>query len=208
MPKVGMEPIRRKAIQDAAARIISKQGFIRTTMGDVAKAAKVSTGMINHYYKNKTDLLVETLNYLSEHNQARIRKECAASSNGIEKLRVLARAAVSSDQGMDLMVSRVWAWAIAEAIQSKPMANAIQRRREAFQQLLVDIICEITPDSRRRERRTASLAAELDAYLTGLSVCVASGGVNIDPVAVEQSLAAMIVHDMPSKGAGRGTAET
>ncbi|MEI9964640.1 MAG: TetR/AcrR family transcriptional regulator [Caulobacteraceae bacterium] len=192
MPKLGMEPVRREQIRKAAASIVAKLGFIRTTLADVAKAAKVSTGMINHYYANKTALLIETLNYTSEDTQANMRKECRGKQ-GMEKIAILAKASMNPGR-RGLVNSRIWAWAIAEAIHSKEMSAAIQRRRDAFQELLLEIVYEIAPDLRERQADALALAAELDAYITGLSVYSVSGGRHIEFDAVERSLTAMILH--------------
>ena len=55
----------------AAAQVISEQGFAGTTMRMVAEEAGVSTGMLNHYFANRMDMLEETLLFVSMRQQAR-----------------------------------------------------------------------------------------------------------------------------------------
>ena len=73
MPKLGMGPIRREQICRAAATVISREGFAGTTMRMVAEEAGVSTGMLNHYFANRQDLLTQALVYVSERTQERMR---------------------------------------------------------------------------------------------------------------------------------------
>lgn len=47
-------------------RTIARRGFARTTMGQVAKAAGLSQGIVNFYFKTKESLLYETLVSLAE----------------------------------------------------------------------------------------------------------------------------------------------
>lgn len=39
MPKIGMEPVRRKALVDAALRVIGDQGTLAVTMSEIARTA-------------------------------------------------------------------------------------------------------------------------------------------------------------------------
>ena len=73
MPKLGMGPIRREQICRAAAAVISSRGFDGTTMRMVAEEAGVSTGMLNHYFANRMEMLEETLLFVSQRQQARDR---------------------------------------------------------------------------------------------------------------------------------------
>jgi AcrR family transcriptional regulator len=50
---------KRQAILDATLRLISKNGFHGTAMSKVAQEARVSTGIIYHYFDNKDELIDE-----------------------------------------------------------------------------------------------------------------------------------------------------
>ncbi len=73
MPKLGMGPIRREQICRAAAAVIAREGFAGSTMRMVAEEAGVSTGMLNHYFANRQDLLTQALVFVSERAQERYR---------------------------------------------------------------------------------------------------------------------------------------
>ncbi|MBK5567037.1 transcriptional regulator BetI [Ensifer sp. 2YAB10] len=64
MPKVGMEPVRRKALVDAALRVIGDQGTLTVTMSEIARQAGVSPALAHHYFGSKEQLLIETIRSL------------------------------------------------------------------------------------------------------------------------------------------------
>ena len=64
MPKVGMQPIRRKQLIEATAAVIHQYGYANTTVAKISKIAGVSTGIIHHYFDGKNDLLAETMRQL------------------------------------------------------------------------------------------------------------------------------------------------
>jgi TetR/AcrR family transcriptional regulator, transcriptional repressor of bet genes len=64
MPKVGMGPIRRKQLVDAAIQSIHQDGFANATVARIARRAGVSNGIVHHYFTSKDDLLFETMRSL------------------------------------------------------------------------------------------------------------------------------------------------
>lgn len=64
MPKVGMEPIRRKQLIDATIASIHAKGFGDTTVKQISAEAGVSAGIIHHYFGGKNELLEATMRKL------------------------------------------------------------------------------------------------------------------------------------------------
>lgn len=64
MPKVGMEPLRRKALIDAAILAIGERGSLDVTMSEIAGRAGVSPALAHHYFGAKDDLLEATMRHL------------------------------------------------------------------------------------------------------------------------------------------------
>ncbi|GAU75551.1 GyrI-like domain-containing protein [Fusibacter sp. 3D3] len=60
MPKVGMEPIRRRELIRAVLWIIANKGFEEVTLDKVALRAGVSKGVVAYYFKNKEMLINES----------------------------------------------------------------------------------------------------------------------------------------------------
>ncbi len=64
MPKLGMAPIRRKQLVEAAIAVIHEQGFANATVARIARWAGISSGMVHHYFRDKDDLLFATVRHL------------------------------------------------------------------------------------------------------------------------------------------------
>ena len=66
MPKVGMEPIRRRQLIAATIEAIHQAGFGQTTVAEVSRRAGLSSGIVAHYFQDKSGLLEATLRSLAE----------------------------------------------------------------------------------------------------------------------------------------------
>lgn len=63
--------MRRQQLIDATIKCISRKGLGSTTLGDVAKMAGLSQGIVNLHFNSKENLLNETLRYLSQEYRSR-----------------------------------------------------------------------------------------------------------------------------------------
>jgi TetR/AcrR family transcriptional repressor of bet genes len=59
-----MEPLRRRALIDAAISAIGERGSLDVTMSDIAGRAGVSSALAHHYFGAKEDLLQATMRHL------------------------------------------------------------------------------------------------------------------------------------------------
>ena len=66
MPKVGMEPIRKKQLIDATLVVIAEYGFHSATISLISKQAGLSSGIISHYFGGKQGLIEAAMRYLLE----------------------------------------------------------------------------------------------------------------------------------------------
>ena len=62
--KIDKKIVKKQRIQDAAIRVMAKQGYHGTTISQIAKAAGVADGTIYLYFENKDDLLLKTIDEL------------------------------------------------------------------------------------------------------------------------------------------------
>ncbi|WP_226570406.1 transcriptional regulator BetI [Mangrovibacter yixingensis] len=67
MPKVGMQPIRRRQLIDATLSAINEVGLHDATIAQIASRAGVSTGIISHYFRDKNGLLEATMRDITTH---------------------------------------------------------------------------------------------------------------------------------------------
>jgi len=61
-----IEDLRRKQIVDTAIRTIATRGFEHTTLNHIAEEAGVSTGVITYHFRNKDDLIEQSIKKLFE----------------------------------------------------------------------------------------------------------------------------------------------
>ncbi|HSF94992.1 MAG TPA: transcriptional regulator BetI [Thermohalobaculum sp.] len=73
MPRIGMEPIRRKALIEAAIETIGAQGSLDVTMSQIARSAGVSPALAHHYFGGKEQLFLATMRHLLTEFGANIR---------------------------------------------------------------------------------------------------------------------------------------
>jgi len=64
MPKVGLQPIRKRELIEATFEVIERGGLEGVTVAAVAKAAGLSAGIVAHYFGNKDGLLEAAMRYL------------------------------------------------------------------------------------------------------------------------------------------------
>lgn len=60
-PKVGVAPLRREQIVRATIRCLARDGYSGLTMKKVARAARVSQGILHYYFADKRAILVAAL---------------------------------------------------------------------------------------------------------------------------------------------------
>ncbi len=75
MPRLGMEPVRRRALIDATLTAVGERGSLDVTMSEIAARAGVSSALAHHYFGAKDDLLLATMRHLL----AELRREAVAA---------------------------------------------------------------------------------------------------------------------------------
>lgn len=166
MPKLGMGPIRREQICRAAAAVIAREGFPGTTMRVVASEAGVSTGMLNHYYANRQELLTQALVYVTERSQERYRAAIAGIPPGRERLEALLDSVLAED-GEAIETWRVWIAVYGEAVRLPELRATIEERLSHWFDL-IDVALEGLVELRGSE--PVPWAWRVDSLLTGLAL--------------------------------------
>lgn len=98
MPKLGMEPIRRRELIDATIKAIHVSGMNGLTMGDIARRAGVSPALAHHYFGSKDDLLIATLGHLLGEFAVEIRARLKVASGPRERVGAVIEASFGDDQ--------------------------------------------------------------------------------------------------------------
>lgn len=175
MPKLGMGPIRREQICRAAARTISEQGFAGTTMRMVAEEAGVSTGMLNHYFANRMEMLEETLVFVSQRQQEREAAAIEGIGPGEGRLRALVRSVLPTDQD-STEAWRVWIAAHGASVRLPHLRKLMGGRNDLWFEILQRGLEGIVPTTPREK---VPYAWQLDALMNGLIIQAITSEANI-----------------------------
>ncbi|MHA7970142.1 transcriptional regulator BetI [Rhizobium sp. CAU 1783] len=98
MPKVGMEPVRKKALVDAALRAIGHHGSLSVTMSEIAREAGVSAALAHHYFGSKEHLLTETIRALLRQLKVDTVRALRTATTPRQRLSAIIRVSFDADQ--------------------------------------------------------------------------------------------------------------
>ena len=144
MPRVGMEPIRRKALIEAAIETIGAQGSLDVTMSQIARSAGVSPALAHHYFGGKDQLFLATMRHLLTDFAEGVRDALRASDAPRARISGIIRQSFGPDQFVPATVA---AWlAFYVLAQSDPQARrllGVYARR--LNSNLVDALIRIAP---------------------------------------------------------------
>lgn len=159
MPRIGMEPLRRQALIDAAIGAIGARGSLDVTMQDIAGRAGVSAALAHHYFGAKDDLLEATLRHLLAELAAEARAALAAAgSDG--RARVLALIAVNlSGRQFDAATVTAWLAFYGEARHAPAVARLLAIYARRLRSNLMSGLARLMP--RDRAGQAADVLAAL-----------------------------------------------
>ena len=139
-----MEPIRRKALIEAAIETIGAQGNLDVTMSQIARSAGVSPALAHHYFGGKDQLFLATMRHLLSDFSKGVREALRASDAPRARISGIIRQSFGPDQFAPATVA---AWlAFYVLAQSDPKARCllgIYARR--LNSNLVDALARIAP---------------------------------------------------------------
>ena len=188
MPLPELGAIRREQICRSASEVISEKGFAGSTMRLVAERAGVSTGMLNHYFSNRAEMLLETLVFVSTRMQARCHAAVDGVPAGEERVRALVRAALPTDQ-QTIVAWRTWIAAYGEAVRSDALRNTIEHRLEPWYETLAYALEGMEA---RDGARIIPLTWQFDGLLNGLAIQWLTAKPNMDLGQIEAALIASV----------------
>jgi len=163
MPRIGMEPVRRKALIDAAIDAIHQDGMAHVTMSTIARRAGVSAGLAHHYFGGKEKLLLATMRHLLSELGTEIELRLKAAETPRARISAIIAGNFAPCQFRPAVVS---AWlAFYAAAETEPEARRLLRvYRRRLESNLLHALQELT-ESRAE---AAELAETIGALVDGL----------------------------------------
>ncbi len=125
MPKLGMEPIRRRQLIEATIATIQEGGLAEATVSRIGHRAGLSPGIIHHYFEDKDALLEATMRARASDLRLGIVKRVARETAPLDRLGAVIEGYLAPEQ---LTPQAVAAWlAFSALVRSKPRLARIQR---------------------------------------------------------------------------------
>jgi TetR/AcrR family transcriptional regulator, transcriptional repressor of bet genes len=191
-----MGPIRREQICRAAAAVIAREGFSGTTMRVVAEEAGVSTGMLNHYFANRQDLLIHALEFVSQRAHGRIVAAIEGIPPGRERLTALFDSVLADGDGQDGGETwRVWINAYGEAMRLPELRHTIESRLNSWYALIDHALESLVPGQADDE---IPWSWRLDALLNGLAIRALTSETALSSEQIRDEVIRTLLHEVPA----------
>ena len=92
MPRLGMEPLRRRALIDATIAEIGAQGSLDVTVGRIAKRAGMSSGLAHHYFGSKDQIFLAAMRHILRLYGEEVLRALAEANSPRARLRAVVEA--------------------------------------------------------------------------------------------------------------------
>ncbi len=162
MPKIGMAPVRRNQLIEAAISSLHDYGYADTTVARIAKKAGVSPGIVHHYFDGKDDLLFATMQHMLRELRAETLKRLKQAQSPRGRLSGIVQANFAASQySPDVMTA--WLALYGSARQSVNLTRILRLYDARLKSNLSDAFRKLTdPD------KTAELALGVSALIDGV----------------------------------------
>ena len=175
MPKVGMAPIRRKQLVEAAIAVIHEQGFAQATVARIARRAGISSGMVHHYFADKDDLLFATMRHLLSDLRADVVTRLAGTDTPAARIHAIIDACFGDAQ-FDEQVFSAWLALYGNARHSKRLSSILAIYHKRLRSSLLHDLKRLMPQA-----EAARIAEGVAAMIDGLWLRYALTGKPDDP---------------------------
>jgi TetR/AcrR family transcriptional regulator, transcriptional repressor of bet genes len=160
MPKIGMEPLRRRALIDATISAIGERGSLDVTMSEIAGRAGVSSALAHHYFGAKDELLLATMRHILAELTSDMRRALRSASTA--RQRVSAVVAVNfSDAQFQPETIAAWLAFYVEAQKSPALRRLLKVYARRLHSNLLSGLTGILPRS-EADRVAEATAALID----------------------------------------------
>lgn len=159
---------RRRQLIAATMKCIARNGMSSTSIGDVAKEAGLSQGIVNLHFESKENLLTETLRHLADDYKTRFNKALEASGPDAAGKLLAVMELDLRPSVIDRQKIAVW-FAFWGEVKSRPTYRRICNEQDRFYDEVVANLCaEIIADGNYKDVRAASVATALTSMTNGM----------------------------------------
>ncbi|RWK43412.1 transcriptional regulator BetI [Mesorhizobium sp.] len=160
MPKIGMEPLRRRALIDATISAIGERGSLDVTMSEIAGRAGVSSALAHHYFGAKDELLQATMRHILAELTADMRRALRSASTARQRVSVVVAVNFSDAQFQPETIA-AWLAFYVEAQKSPALRRLLKVYARRLHSNLLSGLTGILPRS-EADRVAEATAALID----------------------------------------------
>ena len=162
MPKVGMEPLRRRALIDATISAIGERGSLDVTMSEIAGRAGVSSALAHHYFGAKDELLQATMRHLLAELNADTKQALAAARTPRDRVSAVIAVNFSEKQFRSETIA-AWLAFYVEAQKSTALRRLLRVYARRLHSNLMSGLTRLMPRG-DAERSAEAMAALIDGF--------------------------------------------
>ena len=152
---------------------IARDGLEGATLRAVADEGGWSVGVVQHYFRNKSQLLAAAVDYLAEKTSATLR-ELSSAPSAYHQLSELLHDIIPEPGSVQAQYWRVWVCFWAQATNDPVLAKAVEEQARSWRERLAATIRAGQADgSMRADVSPEDEAAYLAAVIDGLGVTTA-----------------------------------
>jgi TetR/AcrR family transcriptional repressor of bet genes len=160
--------LRRQQLIDATIKCIARNGLGSTSIGDVAKEAGLSQGIVNLHFESKDNLLTETLRFVVDEYKTQFNRTLDEAGPGTaEKLLALVQLDLHPSI-MNRQKTPVW-FAFWGEVKSRPTYRRICDTRDKYYDKVFEELCAtIIAEGKYANVSASSVAVALNAMTNGM----------------------------------------
>jgi len=172
MPKLGMEPIRRGALVEAAIHEIGAHGTLDVTVAQIARRAGMSPALAHHYFGSKEAMFAAAMRHVLTLYGAEVRGALLMAATPRARLEAIIRASFTPAQFRPEMVA-AWLNFYVQAQRSDDARRLLHVYQRRLRSNLHHAFRQIAPG--RARTLTRGLAAMIDGLY--LRQALGEGGI-------------------------------
>lgn len=159
---------RRQQLIDATVKCIARKGMGSTTLGDVAREAGLSQGIVNLHFESKDNLLNETLRHIADEYKTQFNRSLERSGPGAaNKLNALMELDLRPSI-LDRSKLAVW-FAFWGEVKSRPAYRDICETSDEYYDDVVRRLCEeLIAEANYKNVSAASVTTALTSMTNGM----------------------------------------
>jgi TetR/AcrR family transcriptional repressor of bet genes len=182
MPKVGMEPVRRKALVDAAIAEIGAVGSLDVTVTQIAKRAGMSSALAHHYFGSKENILLSAMREILSRFRQDVIRQLSSASGPRERLTAIVQASFGPENFQSHVIA-AWLNFYVQAQRSKQAQRLLYVYSSRLHSNLVHELRQLT-DAQTADHIACGVGALIDGlYIRqSLTDAVADGETAVDQV--------------------------